>query len=96
MAGPINLVTGTLVPLSDASQFVTQLEVYGYQSVGSNTLPVPNGAAAYVSSGGGPPADPVPAGGQMVYSPPGGTRFDLKDLSVLGTTGDRVFLKYLI
>jgi hypothetical protein len=96
VAGPINLVTNTPVPLSSVSQPVTHLEVYGYQSVGANTLPVANAASCWISSGGTPAVDPVPAGDKLVYGLPGGTRFDLKDLSVLGTTGDRVFLKYLI
>ena len=92
--GPVNLTTGTLVPLSSVSLPVTALEIYGYQSVGANTLPVANAAAAFVSMGGGPPIDQVPAGGVLSYAQMG-ARFDLKDLSILGTTGDRVFLKYL-
>jgi len=93
--GPVNLTTGTPVRLSATSRLVTQVEIYGYSSIGMNTIPVANAGACLVDAAGSGLFETLPAGGKIVFKPPGGTALDLFNLTILGTTGDKVYFKYL-
>lgn len=97
VAGPVALQTGVAIPIIGAPTLATQLEIYGYVSIGSNTIPVANAGSFWVSSDstGLRTTDQILAGGKIVYRPPGGTSFDLAGIRVLGTTGDNVYIKYL-
>jgi len=97
VVGPVNLTTGVPVRLNATPLLVTQVEIYGYLSIGANTIPVPNAGPCWVTAdaAGLSALEPLPAGGRILYKPPGGTSFDLFNLNVLGTTGDKVYFKYL-
>ena len=95
VAGPINFQAGTAVPLSATPQKVTQLEIYGYKSIGTNTIPVPNTSAGWAGVGANGLTDTIAAGGKVLLKPFGGTSFDLSNVYVLGSAGDSVYIKYL-
>jgi hypothetical protein len=95
--GPFNLTTGTRVQLGATSRRATEVQIYGYQSIGSNTIPLANAASCLISINGSPAmlVETLPAGGIFTIQPGSGTAIDLSNLFVQGTTGDSVYLKYL-
>jgi len=93
--GPFALTTGTRVQLGSTSRRATEVQVYGYQSIGSNTIPLANGAAALLSGSAGSMVDSVPAGGMLLIKPQLGSSIDVSSIYALGTTGDSVYIKYL-
>jgi hypothetical protein len=94
--GPFALTTGVQVQIGSTQRRATEVQLYGYRSIGTNTIPVPNGAAALISIGvGAMPIEPLPAGGVFILQPGLGTAIELSSIFVLGTTGDSVYIKYL-
>jgi hypothetical protein len=95
--GPFALTTGLQIQFGAALRRATEIQIYGYRSIGSNTQPLPNGASCLISSNGTNAflLETVPAGGVYSVKAPPGTCFELSYIYVLGTTGDNVFIKYL-
>jgi hypothetical protein len=95
--GPFPLTTGLQIQFGITPRRVTEIQVYGYRSIGFNTLPVPNGAAAMVSSNGinASLVETLPAGGSFILQPGPGTAIESTNIFVLGTSGDSVYIKYL-
>jgi hypothetical protein len=95
--GPFALTTGLQIQFGITPKRVTEVQIYGFRSIGTNTQPVPNGAAALISSNGANAmlVETLPAGGVFVLQPGPGIALELTNIFVLGTTGDSVYIKYL-
>lgn len=95
--GPFPLTTGLQIQFGITPRRVTEIQIYGYRSIGTNTIPVPNGASALISSNGvnAMLLETLPAGGVFVLQPPPGTSIESTNIFVLGTTGDNIYIKYL-
>jgi hypothetical protein len=92
--GLVPVTTGAQTAVSATDVFATQVEFYGYKSVSSGTAPVPNTANVYYGLQVAM-SDVLAPGAKVTYRPPLGTKINLKNFYVTGTTGDSVFLRYL-
>lgn len=100
----VTLATGTAVQGSTTNLQFTSATFYGYKAVSATAAPTFNTASAYLgfvdtpgTSGvaAGSPAfhETITSGSYMVLAPIG-TKYNLKDIYFLGTTGDKILVVY--
>lgn len=100
----VTLATGTAVQASSTSLQFTTAVCYGLKTLSATAAPTANTASAFIgwvdSSGAsgvtpGLPAftDTIAAGAQVKLEQ-SGAKFDLNNLYLLGTTGDKVLIVY--
>jgi hypothetical protein len=101
---PLALVTGTAVQVSTADLFATSVTFYGFKAVSATAAPTANGndaqlgytdyAGTLVAANSPAFLDVVPAGGAVTERATLGTKYNLKDFWVLGTTTDKIVVGY--
>ncbi len=100
----VTLATGTAVQASTTNLQFTSATFYGVKAVSATAAPTVNGAIAYVAfkdaTGASGVAADSPAfcdtitAGSYVALQQVGTKYDLKDIYFLGTTGDKILIVY--
>lgn len=101
---PVTLTTGTAVQVSTADRFVTSVTFYGFRAVANNAAPTANAnttqlgytdyAGALVAANTPAFLDVIPGGSAITEAAPLGTKYNLKDFWLLGTTGDKIVVGY--
>jgi hypothetical protein len=87
------IVLGAAQPLSATDLYATQVELYGYKTVGG-TAPV-NNTGNVLTGSNGVMTDTVTPGAKVTLTAPLGGKINLKEIFVSGTGPDGVYVRYL-
>lgn len=99
----VTLTTGTAVAASSTNLSFTAATFYGYKAVANNAAPTANTAAAYIGfkdpagvlvSAGTPALVDTIAANSFLAIARIGTKYNLADVYLLGTTGDKVLIVF--
>lgn len=100
----ITLATGTAAACASTDTMFTSATFYGVKTVANNAAPTANGASAYlgwkdtaavaVTVNTPVITDTITAGSSVILRATPGQKYNLANIYVLGTTGDKVLIIY--